>query len=132
MSWADFPWGPALTGLALLIAVLLLAMDERNRRKFPTRDEMNGMRERLEKDLGAVKHSCERTESFSVQLDDRQGESERHIALLQQRQDHDSKVVAEKLAEAGRSMENVMSQIRQVQHEQARIAGMLQAKGDRT
>lgn len=119
MNLADFPWGELITIGVLMLSVALLAMDERNRRKFITRDEANGMRTRIEEKVDRIEKSCERNNTLYVMLDDRTGDLEEKTSLLEERQSQQWERISEQMA-------NTAATIREVTHELKEISKMQQ------
>lgn len=122
MQWSNFPWGPALTFAVLFCTIASMAMDERNRRKFatreevigsdgkakfPTREEMNGMGERIDKELRTLLHDCERNGAMFVKMDDRVGYLEGQAERMAERQTQQWERISEQMASTARTIDNV-------------------------
>lgn len=108
---ADFPWGAAVTLAGLIVAVALLAMDERNRRKFLSREDADGMRKRLEEDLTAAEERQERMENMHVRLDDRVGAIETTVSRMDERQTQQWERVSEQMANTARTIDGVTKRL---------------------
>lgn len=129
VTWADFPWGAVLTFAGLFSAVVLLAMDERNRRKFATRDDLfgadgkpkycsrdavNGITQRFDKDIDALGRKADRNTGLFVALDDRVGDLEEKAALLEERQSQQWERISQQMAQTAKTIENVAGRLERI------------------
>ena len=117
MPWIELNWamiGVLVTIGALLSGVTLLAMDERNRRKFASREEINGMRERLERDIAEVDRKVERNTGLYVAIDDRTGDLEEKTSLLEERQTQQWARISDQMAVTARTMETVTRELKEI------------------
>lgn len=126
MTWASFPWGAVLTVAGLVSAVLLLAMDERARRKFATREDVNGLTRRIDKDMDGLGRKAERNTGLFVQLDDRVGDLEEKAALLEERQSQQWERISEQMAQTARTIESVVARMERVSEIQQEFALQLE------
>lgn len=131
MTWAQIP--VLVTIGTLMLTITLLAMDERNRRKFSSREDVNGMRERLEKDIHAVgvklteglarkRALIERNAGLFVQLDDRVGHLEQTTSLLEERQTQQWGRISEQMASTARTIEGVTQRLERISEMQQDFA----------
>lgn len=114
MTWESFPWGPAVTIAVLMWGVALLAMDERNRRKFLTREESEGMRKRLEADLQGAQSGCARNEAYLVGIDDRVGDLEEKAARIEERQTQQWERISEQMAHTAETIRAVTAELKEI------------------
>lgn len=118
----EIPWGAAVALVGTLAAVALLAMDERNRRKFLTRDEATGMRERLEADIKRSATAAERSGSLFVALDDRVGDLEEKAARIEERQTQQWERISEQMASTAKALDNAVARVETVTEAQHKLA----------
>lgn len=114
MNWDSFPWGAALTFVGLAVAVTLLAMDERNRRKFLTREDATGMSKRIDTEMGTIRHDCERTSGLFVSLDDRVGILEGQATKLEERQSQQWERISEQMAHTAETIREVTKELKDI------------------
>lgn len=114
MNWDAFPWGPALTLAGLLVAISLLAMDERNRRKFLTREDGDGMGKRLDGEVVGLRRECERTSGLFVSLDDRVGHLEETTGRIEERQTQQWERISEQMAHTAETIRDVTRELKEI------------------
>lgn len=119
---ADIPWGAAVSLLGLLAVVMLLAMDERNRRKFFTREEATGMRERMEDTMKRNGAATDRNGNLFVALDDRVGDLEEKAARIEERQTQQWERISEQMASTARALDNAVARVENVTTAQHQLA----------
>jgi hypothetical protein len=133
MEWAEFPWGTLITIGVLMLSVALLAMDERNRRKFTTREEMQGMNSRIEKDLNGLSTKIteglerkriliDRNAGLFVSLDDRVGDLEQATSLLEERQANNWRHIAEQMSSTAETIKEVTKELKELSRSQQEYA----------
>jgi hypothetical protein len=119
---SELPWS-ALLALAILIGtVLMMAMDERNRRKFATREELTGMVERIEKDLDGIGRKVGENRLHAASLDERVGHVEEKAALLEERQTQQWGRISEQMAATAVTLRDVMKEVKSVADTQNALA----------
>lgn len=111
-----------ITILAFLAAVALPALDERNRRKFASREDMTGMRERLEADIKRAATAAERSGSLFVALDDRVGDLEEKAARIEERQTQQWERISEQMASTAKALDNAVARVENVTEAQHKLA----------
>ena len=129
MNWTDFPWGAALTLAGLIAAVVTLAMDERNRRKFQTREDATGMSQRIDTDIAKLEAKTQRNTGLFVQLDDRTGDLEEKVARIEERQTQQWERISEQMANTARTIENVTKELKAITDQQHRFAVEMAQRG---
>lgn len=127
-----------IVGIALgiglpLVSVFLPAMDERNRKKFAarsdvftgddktrflTREDAEGMRERLEREQASIRTSCARNEGLFVALDDRTGDLEEKVGRIEERQAQQWERVAEQMASTAKTIDDVTRRLERMSEAQ--------------
>lgn len=137
MTWQTFPWGPAIAALGVVSAVLLLALDERNRRRFatredvygpdgralrPSREEVQGIIDRIDVRIDAINTACERTSNLFVSLDDRVGQVEGDMAIVKERQTQQWQNISEQMSRTARTLEEVTKDLRIISEKQHAFA----------
>lgn len=118
----EIPWGALATVVLAVAAVALLAMDERNRRKFLTRDEATGMRERLEGDIKRNATTSERNGGLFVSLDDRVGDLEEKVARIEERQTQQWERISEQMASTAEALKDAVKRVESVTDAQHKLA----------
>jgi hypothetical protein len=108
--------------LLFIAAIALPALDERNRRKFASREEMNGMRERLESDISRAATTAERNGNLFVALDDRVGDLEEKAARIEERQTQQWERISEQMASTARALDNAVARVENVTEAQHKLA----------
>lgn len=104
---ASLTWGEAMAFAVPVVAVVLLAIDERGRRKFFSREDADGMAKRIDKDVDAIGRKSERNTGLFVALDDRVGDLEERIGRMEERQTQQWERVAEQMANTARTIDDV-------------------------
>lgn len=129
MNWQEFPWSAALTVSVLLASLAMLAMDERLRRKFLTRDEFGRIEEegkRRDKelcgDIDGIGRKVERNTGLYVALDDRVGDLEEKVSVVEERMTQQWERISEQMNNTAGMIREVTRDLKDISntvHEQA-------------
>lgn len=141
MTWLDVPWGAVLTFVGLVSAVLLLALETRLRGrfaergevfdangkpKFCSRDAVNGITQRIDRDLDGLGKKVDRNAGLFVSLDDRVGDLEEKTALLEERQSQQWERISEQMSQTAQTIREVTAELKEISKMQQEFALQLE------
>lgn len=121
----------------MLSVVLLLAMDERNRRKFAvksdvctadgkyrflSREDAVGMSQRFDTSLAELGRSVDRNSHLFVSLDDRIGTLEGQTARIEERQTQQWERISAQMASTAETIKQVTSELKDISRMQQDFA----------
>lgn len=108
---ASLPWELVVFVLSLILSIALLAMDERNRRKFLTREESKGIVNRMDEANVTCRQNVEAFERMCLVLNERTGTLEEKVAVLTERQTQQWDRISEQVAETMKRVEDVVRRL---------------------
>jgi hypothetical protein len=114
VSWGEVPWGAAVTFAGMVAVIVLLAMDERNRRKFLTREEAEGMSKRFDANLSAKRAGIERNAGLFVALDDRVGDLEEKVGKIEERQTQQWERISQQMGHTADTIREVTKELKDI------------------
>lgn len=112
INWAMI--GVLLTIGSMMSGITLLAMDERNRRKFWSREDEQIMSKQRDEKLTELDRKVERNAGLFIALDDRVGDLEEKTALLEERQTQQWGRISDQMSGTARTMEHVTSELKEI------------------
>lgn len=98
----DLTWSALIALSGLVAAVVLLAMDERNRRKFQPREEAESSLKRVHRRIDENCNRSEGTVRLVASMDDRVGVLESRAERIEERQAQHFERISEQLAATAR------------------------------
>lgn len=104
-------WGAVIGILVTIGSVGLLALDERMRRKFAARDDLNALGKKVDAN-----------QTLFVQLDDRVGAVETEMQVMQERTTQQWERISERVEEAARTMDSVTLRLERMAEKQEQQA----------
>lgn len=122
MPDTSIDWGVVVTLALALAAVLGLAMDERNRKKFTSVEDHKKDIDSINGDLNEMGRKIERNTGLYVAIDDRTGDLEEKVALLEERQTQQWSRISDQMSQTATTLRDVMKEVRhvtQIQHDLA-------------
>jgi hypothetical protein len=114
---------------ALLVGVALLAFDERARRKFASKedickpdgtakflrkDDFEGFSKRMDKTLTEIERKIEMNTGLYVKLEDRTGDLEGKVILLEERQTQQWLRISDQMAATAVTMKEITRELKQI------------------
>lgn len=114
MPGSAIDWGIVVTLALAMAGVFLYALDERNRKKFLTVEAGASDKESLQKDIDGIGRKVERNTGLYVALDDRTGDLEEKVALLEERQTQQWSRISEQMSQTAATLRDVMVEVRAV------------------
>lgn len=124
MTLDPLPWGAVLTLMTLLSGVGLIAMDERNRRKFVAKDD--GSLDRVHHRIDVEADRVQGLISLHASLDDRLGDTERLLARMDERQTQHWERISKELHTTAVTIRDVMVKVESVSSQQMELAGRME------
>lgn len=136
----ELDWGMIGTLITIIVTVAgvaLLALDERNRKKFAPREslfdasgdpkfvsrtDMSGFVARIDDRLDRKRREIERNAGLFVSLDDRVGDLEEKTALLEERQTLQWQRISEQMAATARSVDDATRRMEKISESQQSLA----------
>lgn len=130
----SLPWGAIVAFSVVLWGVLWLALQSKlgskfvvredlfmhdGKEKYCTRESVNGLGQRVDRDIADVNRKADRNAGLFVQLDDRMGALEGRVSLLEERHTQQWGRIADQMAATARTIEDVVKRLEVVSKEQS-------------
>lgn len=149
MTWQDIlkVAGTFVAILAVFVPIILLAMDERNRKKFASKStvcdekgdprflskhDASGWSARLDEERRGMQKELDSYKELYVRLDDRVGELEAKVAVMEERQLQEWRQITKEMSQVAETIKSVATQMTNISEGNQKLALTLERmRGER-